>query len=49
MEVSVAGDPNKIDFWLFWIQLTAAGPVAWLVAIGVMAVLLAAAWRMLNR
>jgi hypothetical protein len=49
----VTTDPNKIDFTLFWTTLTASGPVAWPIAVslavGLMALLLAMAWRLVRR
>jgi hypothetical protein len=48
MEHCVAADPNKIHFSFLWTQLTATGPVTWLIAVGVTVVLLAMAWTLVR-
>jgi len=48
MENFVAGDPNQVTLSLLVTQLSASGPVAWIIAVGVTALLLAMAWRLLR-
>ena len=44
----MTADPNKLDLTLLWTTLTASGPVAWLIAIGITALMLAMAWRLVR-
>jgi hypothetical protein len=48
MEDYVAGEHNQVLVSFLATQLSASGPVAYLIAVGVMALLLAMAWRVLR-